>query len=226
MTKIHKKLVVLIIIIVNCIIIMMKCNAGTNSTIASNVDVKDRLELIKEKGVLTELNTNEDIDMIVDGMRITDERKKEVLFTDVWYRDSDAIVVPKFSKIIDKRDLKNSVIGAREGTLALELAQKWQKEGLIKELKLFKSQSELLSAVNTGKVDAIIMDSSAASYILPKDRTLYLKTLTIYEPEIFGDGAAAVRKSDTTLANAVNEKIDEMKNDKTFFKILEKYGLK
>ena len=37
--------------------------------------------------------------------------------------------------------------------------------------------------------------------------------------------AAAVRKNDTTLADAVNKKIDEMKEDRTLIEILKKYGL-
>ncbi|MNI75642.1 Bacterial extracellular solute-binding protein, family 3 [compost metagenome] len=37
--------------------------------------------------------------------------------------------------------------------------------------------------------------------------------------------AAAVRKDDTSLADAVNEKLDEMKEDGTVLKLLEKYGM-
>ncbi|NRW07075.1 ABC-type amino acid transport substrate-binding protein [Clostridium beijerinckii] len=48
---------------------------------------------------------------------------------------------------------------------------------------------------------------------------------TDYTPESPGKIAAAVRKNDITLAKAINEKIDEMKYDKTIPEILEKYGL-
>lgn len=34
-----------------------------------------------------------------------------------------------------------------------------------------------------------------------------------------------VRYSDINLLNVVNEKVDELKRDKIFFKILKKYGL-
>lgn len=37
--------------------------------------------------------------------------------------------------------------------------------------------------------------------------------------------AAAVRQSDTTLLNAINTQINEMKRDKTISQILKKYGL-
>jgi len=273
MQKIRKKLLVLIIIVVNCIGIMVWFGAG-----ASNAEIsKDRLETIKEKGVLTvassndvpfayidpktkeftgidaeiireaakrlginkvemrkevpfenllqQLNNNVDIDIVADGMYVTDERKKEALFTNIWYRESEAIIVPKVSKIAFKEDLKNAVIGAQIGTAFLELAQKWQKDNLVKDVVIFGKQAELLSAVNTGKIDAAITDSIVAAYILSNESSLYLKILEPYEPEAPGMVAAAVRKSDTTLANAVNQQIDEMKRDRTIINILKKYGL-
>ena len=277
MHKMCKKLLVLIIIVINCIGIMISLGTGvSNAEISSNINTKDRLEVIKEKGVLTvassndvpfayidpktnefvgidaeiigevakrlginkvemkqvpfenllvELNNNQDIDMVTDGMYVTDERKKEALFTNIWYKESEAIIVPKVSKIAFKEDLKNAVVGALKGTAFLELAQKWQKDGLVKDVIIFESQSELLSSVNTGKIDAAITDSILAAYLISKNSSFYLKILEPYEPEAPGMIAAAVRKSDTTLADAVNEQIDDMKIDRTILKILKKYGL-
>jgi len=277
MHKMCKKLLVLIIIVINCIGIMISLGTGvSNAEISSNINTKDRLEVIKEKGVLTvassndvpfayidpktnefvgidaeiigevakrlginkvemkqvpfenllvELNNNQDIDMVTDGMYVTDERKKEALFTNIWYKESEAIIVPKVSKIAFKEDLKNAVVGALKGTAFLELAQKWQKDGLVKDVIIFESQSELLSSVNTGKIDAAITDSILAAYLISKNNSFYLKILEPYQPEAPGMIAAAVRKSDTTLADAVNEQIDDMKMDRTILKILKKYGL-
>jgi len=278
MQKMRKDLLILIIIVVNCIGMMAWFGEGaSNAEISNNVKTKDRLEAIKEKGVLTvassndvpfayidsktneftgidaeiirevakrlginkvemrkevpfenllqQLNNNVDIDIVADGMYVTDERKKEALFTNIWYRESEAIIVPKVSKIAFKEDLKNAVIGAQSGTAFLELAQKWQKDNLVKDVVIFGKQAELLSAVNTGKIDAAITDSIVAAYILSNDSSLYLKILEPYEPEAPGMIAAAVRKSDTTLANAVNQQIDEMKRDRTIINILKKYGL-
>lgn len=278
MKKVHKKLLVLTIIVVNCIGMMAWFGAeSSNAEISNNVKTKDRLEAIKEKGVLTvasandvpfayidpktkeftgidaeiirevakrlginkvemrlevpfenllqQLNTNEDIDIVADGMYVTDERKKEALFTNILYKESEAIIIPKVSKIAFKEDFKNAVIGVQIGTAFLELAQKWQKDNLVKDVVIFRNQAELLSAVNTGKIDAAITDYIVAAYILSKDSNFYLKILEPYEPEEPGMVAAAVRKSDTTLVNAMNQQIDEMKRDKTILKIIKKYGL-
>ncbi|MDG5854703.1 ABC transporter substrate-binding protein [Clostridium beijerinckii] len=270
--KIHKKLLVLVMLLM-IIIQLIFCGAN----IPNNKVSKDRLESIKEKGVLVvassndipfayidpktkeftgidaeiireaakrlginkvemkqipfndllkQLNTDDSIDIVADGMYVTDERKKEALFTNILYKESEAIITPKVSKIVFKEDFKNAVIGAQVGTAFLVLANKWKVEGVVKDVVSFKNQNDLLSAVSTKKIDAAITDSIFASYIIFRSN-LYLRVLppTDYTPESSGKIAAAVRKNDITLAKAINEKIDEMKYDKTIPEILEKYGL-
>lgn len=270
--KIHKKLIIFIMLSMN-IIQLIFCGAN----IPNNKVSKDRLEIVKEKGVLVvassndipfayidpktkeftgidaeiireaakrlginkvemkqspfndllkQLNTDDSIDIVADGMYVTDERKKEALFTNILYKESEAIITPKVSKIVFKEDFKNAVIGAQLGTAFLDLANKWKAEGVVKDVVSFKNQNDLLSAVSTKKIDAAITDSIFASYMISQNN-LYLKVLppTDYTPESPGKIAAAVRKNDITLAKAINEKIDEMKYDKTIPEILEKYGL-
>lgn len=116
-------------------------------------------------------------------------------------------------------------MGGQKGTAFLETAQKWQQDGSVKDVKVFGSQSELMLAVNTGKVDACITDGMVAGYTLSQDSSLNLKILSPYKAETSGMIAAAVRKNDKALADAVNEQIDEMKKDGTILKLLKKYGM-
>lgn len=187
---------------------------------------KVEMKQIPFNNLLKQLNTDDSIDIVADGMYVTDERKKEALFTNILYKESEAIITPKVSKIVFKEDFKNAVIGAQVGTAFLDLANKWKAEGVVKDVVSFKNQNDLLSAVSTKKIDAAITDSIFASYMIFRSN-LYLRVLppTDYTPESPGKIAAAVRKNDITLAKAINEKIDEMKYDKTIPEILEKYGL-
>jgi len=185
---------------------------------------KVEMKQIPFENLLIELNNNS-VDMVTDGMYVKDERKKLAKFTNIWYKEGEAIVITKDSKIASKDDLKNAVLGGQKGTAFLETAQKWQQAGLVKEVKVFGSQSELMLAVNTGKIDACITDGAVAGYTLSQDSSLSLKILSPYKAEAAGMIAAAVRKNDTALADAVNEKIDEMKKDGTILKLLKKYGM-
>ena len=185
---------------------------------------KVEMKQIPFENLLIELNNNS-VDMVTDGMYVKDERKKLAKFTNIWYKEGEAIVIPKNSKITSKEDLKELVLGGQKGTAFLETAQKWQQAGLDKEVKVFGSQSELMLAVNTGKIDACITDGAVAGYTLSQDSSLSLKILSPYKAEAAGMIAAAVRKNDTALGDAVNEKIDEMKKDGTILKLLKKYGM-
>lgn len=277
MKKICGKLLVLIIVVANCIGIMNGYGATiSRATISDNPTVKDRLEQIKEKGVLTvasadnkpfayidpqtnqftgidadiiteiarrlginkvemklvpfqyileELNTNNDIDIIATGLYVTEERKKEALFTNVFYKEPEAIVTLKASKINSKEDLKNAIVGAESGTAFADLVQKWEKDGLVKEIRLYLSQPDLILSLANNEIDAAIFDSLTETYILSRYKNLNFKMLTTYKPELSGIVAGAVRKSDTAFADVINKRIDEMKEDGTLIEILKKHGL-
>lgn len=188
---------------------------------------KVQMKQVSFKDLLTQLNNDDEIDIVADGMYVTDERKKEALFTNIWYKESEAIVTPVVSKIVFKDDLKNATLGVLVGTAFLELALKWQKEGIVKNVIPFEDQVSLLTAVSTGRVDAAITDSIFAKYMIFQNSNLYLKTLppTDYTPEAQGKIAAAVRKSDITFAKEINKHINEMKEDRIIEEILKKYGL-
>lgn len=185
---------------------------------------KVEMKQIPFENLLIELN-NKTIDMVTDGMYIKQERLEKALFTDVWYKEGEAVVVKKDSSIKSKEDLKDKVLGGQKGTAFLEIAQKWLNEGKIKDLKIFGSQAELMMAVNTGKIDACVTDGIVAGYTLKQDSSLDLRILSPYEAEAAGKIGAAIRFEDKELNEAVNKAINDMKKDGTLMKILEQYGL-
>ncbi|MEH7334858.1 ABC transporter substrate-binding protein [Neobacillus drentensis] len=185
---------------------------------------KVEMKEVKFENLLLELN-NKGVDMVTDGMYIKPERQKIANFTNIWYTEGEALVVLKDSTIKGLDDLKDKVVGGQKGTAFLEFAQKLQKEGKIKEVKVFNSQSELLLAVNTKKIDACITDSAVAGYSITNDKTLNLKLVSPYKAEAAGNIGAAVRKSDKDLLEAVNKELDKLKEEGFILDVLKKYGL-
>ncbi|NHM32061.1 amino acid ABC transporter substrate-binding protein [Bacillus sp. C11] len=186
----------------------------------SKVEMKE----VKFENLLLELNNNR-VDMVTDGMYIKPERQKIANFTNIWYTEGEALVVLKASTIKGLDDLKDKIVGGQKGTAFLEFAQKLQKEGKIKDVKVFNSQSELLLAVNTKKVDACITDSAVAGYSITNDKSLNLKLVSPYKAEAAGNIGAAVRKSDNDLLEAVNRELDKLKEEGFVLEVLKKYGL-
>ncbi|QPA32276.1 ABC transporter substrate-binding protein [Thermaerobacillus caldiproteolyticus] len=185
---------------------------------------KVEMKEVKFENLLLELN-NQNIDIVTDGMYVKPEREKIASFTNIWYKEGEALVVLKNSPIKGIEDLKDKVVGVQKGTAFLEFAQKLHKEGKIKEVKVFGSQAELLLAVNTNKIDACITDSAVAGYSITKDPSLNLKLVSPYKAQASGNIAAAVRKEDKDLLDTINKELNKLKEEGFILKVLKKYGL-
>ncbi len=185
---------------------------------------KVEMKEVAFENLLLELN-NDSVDMVTDAMYIKDERLEQALFTNVWYEEGEGIIIPSDSTIATKEDLKEATVGGQKGTAFLETAEAWKTEGKIKDVTVFGKQTELMMAVNTGKIDACITDGIVAAYTLAQDSSLDLKMLSPYEPEASGQIGAAIRFEDKDFLNEVNAVLDEMKEDGTLMKILEDFGL-
>lgn len=183
-----------------------------------------QLKVIDFSNLLVELN-NKSIDMVVDGMYVKEERLQIAAFTDKWYQEGEAVVVPQDSAIATKEDLADKNIGAQPGTTFYDTAQAWLDTGKIGKLTAYDNQATLMTAVNMGKVDAVVTDGIVAGYTLASDSSLKLKLLSPYEPEASGQIGAAVRFEDSDFLTEINAALNEMKEDGSLMKILESYGL-
>ncbi|KRL38156.1 substrate-binding periplasmic protein [Liquorilactobacillus uvarum] len=193
--------------------------------IAKRMGVKKvEMKQVPFENLIVELNKGS-IDMVTDAMYIRKDRLQKAAFTDVWYKEGEAVVIPKSSSVKSVADLSNKVIGAQKGTAFLDIAEKWKKEGKVKDVQIFGKQTDLMLAVNTGKVAACVTDGIVANYTLSKDPSLDLKILTPYKAEETGKIGAAVRSSDKSLLKEVNKQLNAMKKDGTLKKILTKYNL-
>lgn len=266
------------IIVVNLIGIMIGLGIHPRAaTIANNFIEKDRLEVIKEEGVLTviappkevpffsidpetneisgidydiineiarrlgikkievreadfgelleKFNTDDSIDISFGGIFITPETEKLVDFTKPVYKETEAIIVPKLSNINFMSDLKNSSLGVEEGTIFKALAEKWEKDNIIKDVVVFDSTSEIFDALSHLRIDAALTDSILMNYHLSVEKDPTLRILKGYTPQLQGTMGIAVKKGDVSLLNALNKAINDMEVDGTLYSILVKNGL-
>lgn len=183
-----------------------------------------QMKVVDFSNLLVELN-NDSIDMVTDAMYIKDERLDMALFTDVWYTEGEAIVTKSDSEFTTKESLVDATMGAQPGTAFYETAQQWLDEGKIKELVGYENQATLMTAVNTGKVDAVMTDGIVSAYTLEQDSSLDLKLMSPYEAEAVGQIGAATRFEDQDFLNEVNGALNDMKEDGTLLSILEGFGL-
>ncbi|MBQ1377496.1 MAG: amino acid ABC transporter substrate-binding protein [Lachnospiraceae bacterium] len=193
--------------------------------IASRLGIKDvEMKIVEWDSLILELNGGS-IDIIADAMYITETRKKQIYFSDVWYKEADAVIIPADSSYKIMEDLKDCVVAAQTGSEFLTTVEGWKEKGMIKDVAMYAEPDELLLAVNTGKVDACLVDDIIAYYIIENNKSLALKLLPGYESEDEGMIGAAVQKKDPEFLAEINNALNAMKEDGTLKKILDGYGL-
>lgn len=212
-------------------------NTGQITGISGDIlqEVMKRLEIPKIEikkypfsKLLNQLNINPEIDFVADRTYSTPERRKIYAFSNYLYKEYPNIVTTKYSKIVFEKDLVNAVVGAVGSTVFEDTLSNMKKEGKIKDYKTFDNDTDLMQAVSTGKIDAALAGSIIAKYLVAQYPNIQLKPIGLEASttaQRAGGSAFAFRKSDRTLLDAINDKIDDMKIDGTLYAILNKYGL-
>lgn len=158
------------------------------------------------------------VDALWNGMNITEERKKNVLFSEPYMESKQLIFVLAGSPIKNADDLAGKVVGVQQASIGEEVVVKDEK--LKNSLKDFKQYPDFIAAfmdLKTGRLDAVVTDEILGRYYLSKDAGQYVAIdQPLGEVGIYGVG---FRKDDKELRDKVQAVLDEMKKDGTSAKI-------
>ncbi len=92
-------------------------DADIANAIAKDLGAEAQLTSISFEGLDSGTGlTSGQCDIALAGISVTDDRKSKMEFTDVYFEDNQAILVPKNSKISSVEDLKNAKVGAQQAT--------------------------------------------------------------------------------------------------------------
>ena len=159
----------------------------------------------------------------VAGMTVTDERKKNVDFTDSYATGVQVVIVREDSKITDVKDLTtkgaDNTIGVQLGTTGdIYCTSDIQDKGFGK-VQQFNKGADAVQALVSGKIDCVVIDNQPAKEFVKANKGLKILD-TEYVTE---DYAIAVAKDNTKLKDKINGALNELKADGTIQKILDKY---
>lgn len=149
----------------------------------------------------------------VSGITATEDRKKNMDFSDPYFIASQSIVVTADSAITGKADLEGKKISVQTGTTGEDYCR---KNGY--EVLSFAANNDAAAALTTGKVDAWVVDNEVAVALAAEQGLVVLEEPMTTEPYAF-----AFQKGSDTLVAAVNEKLNEMLKDGTVEALFEKY---
>ena len=157
------------------------------------------------------------IDLIAAGMDATDERKKQIDFTDVYYQGGYTIVVPTGNTDITGYDsIAGKTVGAQVGSKAADYAREHGAN-----VKEFDTNTQGWMELEAGTVDAISIDKAVAQYYLQQGGKDKLKI--VGEPITSRGVAMGISKDKPELSKQVNEALKEIKADGTYAKIYKKW---
>ena len=169
--------------------------------------------------------TAKQIDVIWSSMSITDERKKTIDFTNMYYNTPSMIMGPKNGdKDITPAHLKGKTLGVQVSTTHQNYAEKYYAESTI---KTYQTQEEANQDLFSGRLDYVQADSAALDAFLKGESGAACcesKGIVAEDVTILGLGAGGgVRKEDTALKDKLNAAISALAADGTIQKITEKY---
>ena len=151
------------------------------------------------------------VDALWNGLTITDERKKNIDFTAPYMENHQIVVVAANSAIKTKADMAGKVVGAQEGSSAVDAVKKDEAVfASFKELKTFGDNVTALMDLATGRLDAVVVDEVVGRYYVAKKPTEYAVIEEHFGTEDYGVG---VRKGDTELHQKLDKALADMKAD-------------
>ncbi len=110
-------------------------------------------------------------DFIAAGMSITEERKKNVDFTDNYFNASQAIIVPVDSDIASRTDLNGKTVGVQTGTTGDSYCtnEDGSSDISVGEVKRYEKAVDAAQDVISGRIDAEVIDNFVADKLVEKN---------------------------------------------------------
>ncbi len=166
------------------------------------------------------------VDMIADGIAITEERKKQINFSDIYFNFKTGLIIlsekyqaPQSNEtalIKSLDDLKERRIGVYEGTVHDQFVAKNYPKA---EVKRFTGTADLIISVKTDKVDGIMVDEFMAKDIINENPELAILTNDIYAQNL----GMGFNKKHPELKEAFNKYLAEIKASGKFDEIYKRW---
>lgn len=158
-------------------------------------------------------------DVGVSGISVTEQRKKNAMFTDPYCLAAQAIVVTEGSPITCKADLDGKSVSVQSGTTAETFCM---GEGY--NVNSYQANSDAEAAVVSGKVDAwVIDDLTAADMVKAYNASGDTKLVILDEAMTTEPYAFAFKLGNDALVKDFNTVLAKLVSDGTVKSIFDKY---
>ena len=165
-----------------------------------------------------------DFDFNIQQYTVTPERLESVDFSSTYYAADQAVITVEGSAAADATsiaDLKDLLIGAATGTTSLAAVE--QIIAPTAGAQVFNSNDDAKLALETGQVDAIVVDVPTAFYITGVELDGGLIVGSLPEVEGNADEWGVLLAKDSPLTAQVSAAIDKLRENGTLDALVEKW---
>jgi len=157
-----------------------------------------------------------DIDAIIATMTITEERKKQVNFSDVYFKAGQSLLVKKGSDIKSVEDLKGKTAIAVKGSTSAKNIREKAPDAKVLE---FENYAEAFTALKAGKGDTLTTDNAILLGMVQQDPN-YELVGGLFTDEPYG---IASKKGDEGMSKKINEFLKKLQDSGEYKKIYKKW---
>lgn len=189
--------------------------------IADDMGVELQINDMDFDGLIAAVSTGK-VDMVAAGMTATDERRKNVDFSETYFTAAQVMVVAADNTDITcAEDLKNDkkvgvVLGYTGDAIVTDDLQ-------IPEDKITRTNRglDVVQEVKNGKLDAVVIDSATGIALAEKNGLKVVEDADAFEAEEY---AIAVKKGNTELLEKINATLAAMKESGAIDELAIKYN--
>lgn len=185
------------------------------NAIAEKIGMTVTIESMDFDALIPSLSSGK-IRVAISAMSNTEERRKNVLFTDPYFQASQKIIAKEGSSIAAEADLAGKKIGVQLGTTGdLYVTEKFTDATIERYTKAIDAVQDLVN----GKLDAIVIDEAPAGVFAKQAPGL------VVLPDRLSDEVYSIALSlgQDELCAKMNQALAELKADGTYDKIVAAY---
>ncbi|MBQ2432357.1 MAG: transporter substrate-binding domain-containing protein [Peptococcaceae bacterium] len=193
------------------------------------IDIAIADQIAKDNGMVAEIANmefdsllialeNGQVDAVIAGMTVTEERLEAVDFSTPYYLATQVMIVKEDSAIAKATDMADKTIAVIQG---------YTGEICVKDMGYnytsFKKGTDAVMELVNGKADVVVIDSATASKYVSDNEGLKI----VEDSEAFAseEYAIAVKKGNTELLNKINASVQKLLEEGTVAELADKYSV-
>lgn len=183
------------------------------SELKYNLDVLD----LDFSGLIAAVK-NDVIDLSISGFNITEERKKNIAFSQPYYYSNIAVIGHKAYSSAD--EFPTAKIGLQHGSLFEATGKNLQEKFPGITILGFHRINQAVQELEDKTIDLILIDAAVAKQIIATHPALIVSSLAIHDES---NGLGAIFKKESPLVEKFNTAIAAIKVNGTLDKLIEKW---